>query len=70
MAWVVFDRAVRIAERFELEAPLERWKQIRDEIHREVCEQGYDGERRTFTFRRGMNTFDLEIIAEDLLPIP
>ena len=27
MAWVVFDRAVRLAERFELEAPLDRWKQ-------------------------------------------
>ena len=49
MAWVVFDRAVRLAERFELEAPLERWKQVRDEIHAEVCERGYDPERRTFT---------------------
>jgi GH15 family glucan-1,4-alpha-glucosidase len=37
MAWVVFDRAIRIAEQFEVEAPLDRWKQIRDEIHREVC---------------------------------
>ena len=26
MAWVVFDRAVRLAERFELEAPLDRWR--------------------------------------------
>ena len=42
MAWVVFDRGVRLAERFELEAPVERWKQVRDEIHAEVCEQGYD----------------------------
>ena len=49
MAWVVFDRAVRLAERFDLEAPLERWKQVRDEIHAEVCEQGYDPERSTFT---------------------
>ena len=39
MAWVVFDRAVRIAERFELEAPIDRWKRTRDEIHREVCER-------------------------------
>ena len=29
MAWVVFDRAVRIVERFDLDAPLERWKQVR-----------------------------------------
>ena len=49
MAWVVFDRAVRLAERFALEGPVERWKQIRDEIHREVCEKGFDAERRTFT---------------------
>jgi GH15 family glucan-1,4-alpha-glucosidase len=49
MAWVVFDRAVRVAEQVELEAPLDRWKQTRDEIHEEVCEQGYDRERRTFS---------------------
>jgi GH15 family glucan-1,4-alpha-glucosidase len=49
MAWVVFDRAIRLAERFELEAPLERWRQTRDEILEEVCERGYDPERRTFT---------------------
>ena len=49
MAWVVFDRAVRLVERFGLDAPFERWKQVRDEIHREVCERGYDPERRTFT---------------------
>jgi GH15 family glucan-1,4-alpha-glucosidase len=49
MAWVVFDRAVRLAERFELEAPIDRWKQIRDEIHRQVCRHGYDRTRRTFT---------------------
>ncbi len=62
MVWVVFDRAVRIAERFELEAPLDRWKQIRDEIHREVCEQGYDGERRTFTQYYGSKELDASVL--------
>jgi GH15 family glucan-1,4-alpha-glucosidase len=62
MAWVVFDRAVRIAERFELEAPLDRWKQIRDEIHQEVCEQGYDGERRTFTQYYGSKELDASVL--------
>ncbi len=61
MAWVVFDRAVRIAERFELEAPLERWKQIREEIHREVCERGYDSERRTFTQYYGSTELDASV---------
>jgi GH15 family glucan-1,4-alpha-glucosidase len=62
MAWVVFDRAVRFAERFELEAPLERWKQVRDEIHAEVCEQGYDRERRTFTQYYGSRELDASVL--------
>ena len=59
---MVFDRAVRIAERFELEAPLERWKQIRDEIHHEVCERGYDRERRTFTQYYGSKELDASVL--------
>jgi GH15 family glucan-1,4-alpha-glucosidase len=62
MAWVVFDRGVRLAERYDLDAPLERWKQIRDEIHREVCEQGYDNERRTFTQYYGSKELDASVL--------
>ena len=62
MAWVVFDRAVRIAERFELEAPVERWAAVRDEIHAEVCEQGYDPERRTFTQYYGSKELDASVL--------
>src|SRR3954447_1183191 len=62
MAWVVFDRAVRIAERFDLEAPLERWQQVRDEIHQEVCEKGYDSERGTFTQYYGSKELDASVL--------
>jgi GH15 family glucan-1,4-alpha-glucosidase len=62
MAWVVFDRAVRLAERFDLEAPLERWRQVRDEIHAEVCERGYDRERRTFTQYYGSKELDASVL--------
>ena len=62
MAWVVFDRGVRLAERFELEAPVERWKQVRDEIHAEVCERGYDRERRTFTQYYGSSELDASVL--------
>jgi GH15 family glucan-1,4-alpha-glucosidase len=62
MAWVVFDRGVRFAEQFDLEAPLERWKQVRDEIHQEICEQGYDRERRTFTQYYGSKELDASIL--------
>jgi GH15 family glucan-1,4-alpha-glucosidase len=62
MAWVVFDRAIRLAERFELEAPLDRWKDARDEIHREVCDKGYDPERRTFTQYYGSKELDASVL--------
>jgi GH15 family glucan-1,4-alpha-glucosidase len=62
MAWVVFDRAVRLAERFQLDAPLDRWKQVRDEIHAEVCERGYDRERRTFTQYYGSKELDASVL--------
>src|SRR5256885_6190972 len=62
MAWVVFDRAVRLADPFELEAPVERWRQVRDEIHAEVCERGYDSERRTFTQYYGSSELDASVL--------
>ncbi|MGO9749942.1 MAG: glycoside hydrolase family 15 protein [Solirubrobacteraceae bacterium] len=62
MAWVVFDRAVRLVEQYGLEAPLERWKQTRDEIHQEVCARGYDRERRTFTQYYGSEALDASVL--------
>jgi GH15 family glucan-1,4-alpha-glucosidase len=62
MCWVVFDRAIRLAEQFDLEAPIERWKRLRTEIHREVCERGYDRERNTFTQYYGSNALDASVL--------
>jgi GH15 family glucan-1,4-alpha-glucosidase len=62
MAWVVFDRAVGIAEQYSLEAPLERWRQTRDEVHDEVCERGYDSQRRTFTQYYGSAELDASVL--------
>jgi GH15 family glucan-1,4-alpha-glucosidase len=62
MAWVVFDRAIRIAEHYAMDAPLDRWKQIRDKIHAEVCEHGYDPERRTFTQYYGSRELDASVL--------
>jgi GH15 family glucan-1,4-alpha-glucosidase len=71
MAWVVFDRAIELAERFGLDAPLDRWRQVRQEIHDEVCEKGYDAERGTFTQYYGSKELDaaaLAIVLVDFLP--
>ncbi|MFF8903019.1 glycoside hydrolase family 15 protein [Streptomyces lydicus] len=50
MAWVAADRAVRALEANpKLGGDIDRWRAMRDEVHREVCERGYDAERGTFT---------------------
>jgi GH15 family glucan-1,4-alpha-glucosidase len=65
MAWVVFDRAIKLAERFGLEAPIERWARVRDEVHKEVCERGYDAKRNTFT-----QYYDSQELDASTLTIP
>jgi GH15 family glucan-1,4-alpha-glucosidase len=49
MAWVAFDRAVRTVEEQGLDGPVDRWRRVRDEIHQEVCERGYDEKVDSFT---------------------
>jgi GH15 family glucan-1,4-alpha-glucosidase len=48
MAWVAADRAVRSAEEFGLEGPLDRWRALRDEIHADVCTKAFDREHNAF----------------------
>jgi GH15 family glucan-1,4-alpha-glucosidase len=62
MAWVVFDRAIRIAEELGLDAPVDRWREMRDEVHAEVCEKGYDAARRTFTQYYGSKELDASVL--------
>jgi GH15 family glucan-1,4-alpha-glucosidase len=58
MAWVAFDRAVRIAEHGGLEGPVGRWSEIRDRLHAEICAKGFDEERGTFTQYYGSHELD------------
>jgi GH15 family glucan-1,4-alpha-glucosidase len=48
MAWVAFDRAIKGVEKFNLPGPVERWRQLRAQIHDEVCRQGYNAELGSF----------------------
>jgi GH15 family glucan-1,4-alpha-glucosidase len=65
MAWVAFDRAIKDAETFSLDGPVARWRQVRDAIHAEVCESGYDSERNTF-----LQAYDSPHLDASLLLIP
>ena len=58
MAWVGFDRAVRAVEQFGLDGPADRWRALRDEIHAEIVDKGYDDKRSTFTQSYGSKALD------------
>ncbi|WP_406493196.1 glycoside hydrolase family 15 protein [Streptomyces sp. NBC_00846] len=59
MAWVAADRAVSTLEKNpSLPGDADRWRAMRDAVHREVCEKGYDPERNTFTQSYGSRNLD------------
>ncbi|MEU3937055.1 glycoside hydrolase family 15 protein [Streptomyces sp. NPDC029044] len=63
MVWVAADRAVRTLERHpELDGDLDGWRALRDEVHQEVCEKGYDPERNTFTQSYGSSELDAALL--------
>ncbi|MFD7710075.1 glycoside hydrolase family 15 protein [Streptomyces sp. NPDC059786] len=63
MAWVAADRAVRALEEDSgLDGDLDGWRAMREEVHREVCEKGYDPERNTFTQSYGSRELDASLL--------
>jgi GH15 family glucan-1,4-alpha-glucosidase len=58
MCWVAFDSLVKGVERFGLDGPVDHWRAVRDEIHSDVLEKGYDAERGTFTQAYGSRALD------------
>ncbi len=62
MAWVAFDRAASYAARTGEPKLADRWRQIRDAIKKEVCEQGYNSERGAFTQYFGSSELDAAVL--------
>jgi GH15 family glucan-1,4-alpha-glucosidase len=58
MAWVAFDRSVKLMESLKLDGPLDRWRKVRATIHDEVCRKGYDAEKRSFVQYYGAREVD------------
>jgi GH15 family glucan-1,4-alpha-glucosidase len=63
MAWMAFDRAVKTIERFGVPGPIDRWKRLRSEIHGDICRNGYDAVRGTFTQYYGSKELDASVLA-------
>src|SRR6185437_14654245 len=62
MAWVAFDRMIASASIYGLTGPIERWRSIRDEIHADICRNGFNAERNTFVQYYGGATVDAALL--------
>ena len=71
MCWVAFDRAVKMAEITGMPAPVDRWREVRDAIHLDVCTKGFDRELGSFTQYYGGKELDastLFVVKTGFLP--
>jgi GH15 family glucan-1,4-alpha-glucosidase len=62
MAWVAFDRAVKSAQLFGLEGPVDKWRTIQNQIHAEVCDRGFDRQRGCFVQAYGSKQLDASLL--------
>jgi GH15 family glucan-1,4-alpha-glucosidase len=63
MAWVAFDRGIKSAEHFGLNAPLSHWRAVRQAIHEDVCTNGYNAALSAFTQYYGSSALDASLLA-------
>jgi GH15 family glucan-1,4-alpha-glucosidase len=62
MAWVAIDRAIMAVEKYGLPGPVDRWKRLRQRIHDEVCERGFNAARGAFTQYYGSDELDASVL--------
>lgn len=67
MAWVAVDRAIRSVEQFGLPGDLACWRNLRDAIHAEVCEKGFNAERGVFVQFYGSDALDASLLQIPLV---
>ena len=67
MCWVAFDRGVKAVEEHGHEGPGDRWRAIRDEIHAEVCRDGFDPELGAFVQSYGSKKLDASLLMVPLV---
>jgi GH15 family glucan-1,4-alpha-glucosidase len=65
MAWVSFDRAVKATEQWGYQGPADKWKATRDEIHRDICDHGFNQQLGAF-----VQYYDSDQLDASLLMIP
>jgi GH15 family glucan-1,4-alpha-glucosidase len=67
MAWVAIDRAIKSVERYGTDGPVDDWRKLRAHIHDEVCREGFDASRGTFTQYYGSTGLDASLLMIPLV---
>jgi GH15 family glucan-1,4-alpha-glucosidase len=67
MAWVAIDRAVKSAEQFNLDGPIEQWRALRERIHADVCEKAYNADLNSFVQAYGSKLVDASVLLMPLV---
>jgi GH15 family glucan-1,4-alpha-glucosidase len=63
MCWVAFDRAVKSLEKEDPDSALcERWRKVRQEIHEDVCRNGFDRAQNSFVQSYGSRQLDASLL--------
>ncbi|MFE3578401.1 glycoside hydrolase family 15 protein [Streptomyces vinaceus] len=65
MCWVALERAIRMANRRGLPADLNRWRESRDAIYRQIMARGWSAERAAF-----VQGLDGDVLDASLLMMP
>jgi GH15 family glucan-1,4-alpha-glucosidase len=63
MVWAAFDRAVKAVEDFGLEGPVDDWRRLRDALHDEIEDQGFDRERNSYVQAYGSTEVDASLLV-------
>jgi GH15 family glucan-1,4-alpha-glucosidase len=67
MTWVAFDRAIKAVEIFGFKGPIRRWRRIRAQIHKDVCDKGYDTKLGSFVQSYGATELDASALLISLV---
>ncbi|HEX4020941.1 MAG TPA: glycoside hydrolase family 15 protein [Acidobacteriaceae bacterium] len=67
MAWVTMDRAVRSIEAHGMRGPIRRWRKLRDEIHKDVCRNGFNRQLGSFVQSYGSRRLDASTLRLSLV---
>ncbi|MCH8474662.1 MAG: glycoside hydrolase family 15 protein [Opitutales bacterium] len=67
MCWVALDRAIRLANKRGLPAPLEKWRSCRDEIYQSVFQKFWNEDRRAFVQFKGAKALDASSLIMPLV---